>query len=277
MMSKSQHDAPRLPRPNLVILGSQKSGTTSLHTYLDQHPNIFMSNPLKEPGFFMDFQWTRDYWKKKGFEIRTRHALLSSFMLHGYSNEMYFGESSTYYTIGNYSERFQIPQRIRRERPSTRFLYLIRNPFERLVSSYLHEVRMGYVDLPFSDYLSSSRGKIAIRTSQYSRQLEGYLAHFTKEQIFVGIFENMIQHPSQFLNHICRFLGIAPIKSLEVLPPQNESSNRSHFSKEQLLFNRDTYDDLLLLFTKDLQHLQEQIGCKIECWDFSSNTWSLKS
>ena len=39
-------------KPNLFIIGAAKCGTTSLHNYLNAHPQIFMS-PFKEPGFFL--------------------------------------------------------------------------------------------------------------------------------------------------------------------------------------------------------------------------------
>ena len=37
--------------PNLFIVGAPKCGTTSLHYWLSQHPEIFMSDP-KEPFYF---------------------------------------------------------------------------------------------------------------------------------------------------------------------------------------------------------------------------------
>ena len=37
--------------PNFLVLGAQKAGTTSLHKYLAQHPEIFMSRE-KEPHYF---------------------------------------------------------------------------------------------------------------------------------------------------------------------------------------------------------------------------------
>jgi hypothetical protein len=40
-------------QPNFLIAGAGKAGTTSLHQYLAQHPDIFMS-PFKEPNFFVD-------------------------------------------------------------------------------------------------------------------------------------------------------------------------------------------------------------------------------
>ena len=39
--------------PNLLIVGAAKSGTTSLHNYLNQHPDIFMCDP-KEPHFLIN-------------------------------------------------------------------------------------------------------------------------------------------------------------------------------------------------------------------------------
>src|SRR5436190_811051 len=41
----------RMALPSFFVVGAAKSGTTSLHVYLDQHPDIFMSKP-KEPFFF---------------------------------------------------------------------------------------------------------------------------------------------------------------------------------------------------------------------------------
>ena len=41
-----------MSKPNFLVVGAQKSGTTSLYSYLKQHPQIYMS-PLKEPHFFV--------------------------------------------------------------------------------------------------------------------------------------------------------------------------------------------------------------------------------
>jgi len=37
--------------PNFFIVGAPKAGTTSLHNYLKEIPQIFMS-PIKEPHYF---------------------------------------------------------------------------------------------------------------------------------------------------------------------------------------------------------------------------------
>ena len=53
---------------NLLIVGAQKAGTTSLHYALNQHPAIFMTNPIKEPGYFLPFPVMQAYFGKKGIE-----------------------------------------------------------------------------------------------------------------------------------------------------------------------------------------------------------------
>ncbi len=52
--------------PNLLIIGAAKCGTTSLHFYLDQHPDVFMARPDRQaPGARkeMRFFW-RDDWQR---------------------------------------------------------------------------------------------------------------------------------------------------------------------------------------------------------------------
>ena len=52
---------------NLFILGAQKCATTSLHNYLCSHPSIFMSNPIKEPGYFIFHEHMEKNFIKKIF------------------------------------------------------------------------------------------------------------------------------------------------------------------------------------------------------------------
>ena len=50
----------RSHRPNFFLVGSMKSGTTSLHRYLKSHPEIFMTEDPKEPSYFLDLEQLRD-------------------------------------------------------------------------------------------------------------------------------------------------------------------------------------------------------------------------
>ena len=48
-----------MTKPDFIIIGAAKSGTTTLYEYLCRHPQIFMSTP-KEPDFFsLDQNYTK--------------------------------------------------------------------------------------------------------------------------------------------------------------------------------------------------------------------------
>ena len=47
-------------KPNFIIIGAMKAATTSLYTYLKQHPDVFMT-AIKEPMFFNNFQKPNNY------------------------------------------------------------------------------------------------------------------------------------------------------------------------------------------------------------------------
>ena len=82
------------PLPNFLIIGAQKSGTTSLYEYLRWHPDIFMSFPMKEPGLFLGTRGARSLWAHKGIDVPSLRHLLDQHMLHGHRGERLFGEAS---------------------------------------------------------------------------------------------------------------------------------------------------------------------------------------
>ncbi len=47
-------------KPNFIIIGAMKAATTSLYTYIKQHPDIFMTK-VKEPMFFNNFNQNTDF------------------------------------------------------------------------------------------------------------------------------------------------------------------------------------------------------------------------
>ena len=80
--------------PNLIVIGGQKCATTSLHYYLNLHPQISMSRE-KELNFFSERNWHKGIeWYKSNFTGRTK--------IHG--------ESSPSYT--NYPFNKEVPKRL---------------------------------------------------------------------------------------------------------------------------------------------------------------------
>ena len=50
----------KIIKPNFIIIGAMKAATTSLYTYLKQHPDVFMTS-IKEPMFFNSLNTENDF------------------------------------------------------------------------------------------------------------------------------------------------------------------------------------------------------------------------
>ena len=195
------------PRPNLFIIGAMKSGTTSLHSYLRPHPQVFMSQ-LKEPGYFVEeLHWNRgEAW----YLNLVRDA----------GDAAVIGESTTDYT--KYPKYGGVPERIARFNPEARFIYIMRDPVERTISHYWHAVRHR-LRLERRDLLTAVREEPHYRdVSHYAMQLERYIRIFGQERILAVTFEEMNAQPDTLVTSIFRWLGV---DSNFVPPNLDERSN----------------------------------------------------
>lgn len=178
--------------PNLIVIGGQKCGTTSLHNYLATHPQIAMSQ-RKELDFFTSWGRRRGLaWYEQHF---TRRAPVR-------------GESSPAYTA--WPHILGVPEAIHETLGEVRLIYLVRDPVDRVVSEYLHAVGHGQerrsllrvaADPSFeqSPYVAKSR---------YAMQLGRYLDLFDASQLLVLTQEALSQERLATLRTVFRFLGV---------------------------------------------------------------------
>ena len=199
--------APR--RPNLFIIGAMKSGTTTLHEYLDSHPQIAMSR-IKEPGYFVE-------------ELTQRQGedwYLNLFEQDG--SFRYRGESSTHYTkLPVYRG---VAERLFRFNPDARLIYIMRNPIERLVSHYWHNVRDPVYGRERRALLKAVRKRPDyLAFGDYAMQLEPYINLFGRDALYALTFEALIQDPQRELERLYDWLGLPshPIEG-EALKAHNQ-------------------------------------------------------
>jgi hypothetical protein len=178
-------------RPNLFIIGAMKSGTTSLHSYLHSHPDIFMSSP-KELKHFLKTEYS-----SKG------HSEYLSFFA-GSEDMRYRGESSTDYTKLPFFPN--VAKRIYDFNAEIRLIYLMREPFERSVSQYRHQVRMGRESRKLFAALNSPSDYLT--NSHYAMQLRPYFDLFGKDSVFLCTFEVFIKEPQSICSQIFKWLEI---------------------------------------------------------------------
>lgn len=185
-----------LRKPNLFIIGAMKSGTTSLHEYLDTHPQIAMSR-IKEPGYFVEELSLHkgEQWYLSLFEQAVRYR--------------YVGESSTHYT--KLPAYLGVAQRLYRFNPEVRLIYIMRNPFDRLVSHYWHAVRDIHHGGELRPLLKAVQEKPDyLAFGDYATQLRPYVELFGMDAIHTLTFEALIEDPQRELDRIYRWLDLAP-------------------------------------------------------------------
>ena len=98
--------------------------------------------------------------------------------------------------------------------PDARFIYLMRNPVDRVISHYWHGVKYGDER---NDILAAIKKRQEyICFSDYAAQLEPYIERFGLDKIYTLTFESFINNPVSELKCLFDWLGVdanIPIKS----------------------------------------------------------------
>ena len=189
--------------PNLLVIGAQKCGTTSLHRYLDLHPEIAMSEP-KELDFFVEHE-DRPHHVANG----NWHRGVEWYASHFPDDVPVRGESSPNYTA--YPNVKQIPERAAAIVPDASLIYMVRDPIERIVSHYLHRVGASRERRPLEETLADierGTGMVFVDRSRYFMQVERWLEHFPRERLLVLDQEDLKADRAGTLRRVFRFLGV---------------------------------------------------------------------
>ena len=177
--------------PNLIVIGGLKCGTTSLHHYLNLHPEIAMSRP-KELNFFVaELNWELGPdWYASHFD---RAAAVR-------------GETSPHYTN---MPRFEgVAERMRATLgDDARLIYMVREPLERILSHYLHNLGGGYESRSIEQALSDPDSAYVAR-SRYAMQLRPYLDAFDRERILIVANEDLAGRREQTVRQVFEFCGV---------------------------------------------------------------------
>lgn len=203
----------KLVLPNFFIIGSPKCGTTSLHNYLADHPEISMSEP-KEPRTFSSARWREE---------------LGDFaqMLDGSASVR--GESST--TYSRWPAIQFVPERIASSCPEAKLVYVVRDPIDRVVAQYserysqMQELRslrgaLWDLDQPANYYVAPSR---------YATQLERWLEHFPSERILVVDQIDLRDDRAKTVREVLEFLEVEP-----TVPTGVEAEFNTNAEKERM-------------------------------------------
>lgn len=184
-----------MPLPDFIIIGAQKCGTSSLHTYLDEHPDIQMSIEKEVQYFSEPWRWELGLdWYKSRFP----------------EGPGLKGEASPQYTW--YPHYNKSAERMAGLLPDIKLIYMVRDPITRMASQYQDWVAQFWERGSFEDAMQDveqwpHRYRV---TSSYWYQLEHYLKYYKPEQIKIVALEDLSKDTAVTMKGILEFLGVDP-------------------------------------------------------------------
>ncbi|MDJ1170873.1 sulfotransferase domain-containing protein [Roseofilum sp. BLCC_M154] len=192
-----------------LIIGAQKSGTTSLYHHLIEHPGIGSATEKELHFFSLHFDrgvsWYEAQFPQPGMR----------------------GEASPYYLYHPLA-----PQRVHQCYPNVKLIVLLRDPVKRAISHYYHEVRWGFETLGLEEAIASEpqrlQGEVAkiqanplyhsfnhrhysyLDRGLYLDQLLRWYEYFPSEQFLILLAEDFYSHPQAIANQVYEFLELPP-------------------------------------------------------------------
>jgi len=201
--------------PSFIIIGAGKSGTTALHHFLSEHPEVFMT-PVKETNFF-ELEGMPVLSDPTDDPERLYHYPQSINNWNDY-NALFaqagdvkaIGEASPMYLYGK-----RAPQHIHDKLPNVKLVAILREPVDRLYSRWLHLLRDG------NDPIGSFEGCMdresiwwkrndLIQEGLYGTHIKRYVDLFTPDQLKIFLHDDLKHNPQQVMKELFEFIGVDP-------------------------------------------------------------------
>ena len=241
-------------RPNFIIIGSQKSGTTSLASYISQHPQVLPA--IKKETHF----WSREF--NQGIDWYLAH-----FPPIPKSQNLITGEATPNYLVTD-----KIPERIYSLLPNIKLLVILRNPVDRAFSQYHHWQRLNLEKRSFEVAINQELEILKTTPKQpqgdrkywrlsgnyigrgvYIEFIQKWMGLFPKKQFLILRGEDLYQTPDNTMKQVFDFLGLPEHK----LAKYKKLNSGSYTPISDLLRQR-----LSKYFQPHNQRLEEYLGIK---------------
>ena len=211
---------------DLMIIGAQKAGTTSLQNYLNEHPEI-LGHPQIEFGFFKD-----DAMYANGYE--------KEFSRHFTAGNINTAKAVVAKNTGMYDSEKAL-ERLRQHNPDCKLVFIVREPVSRAYSSYSMEKFNGLLTRDFSeikDVIEEKRFddmmyRFFIRLGLYSEFLKSIYKFFPENQVKIVLFEKLGKDPAGVCREIFQWLNIDP----SFTPGTEKEYNKTQKPKSVLVSN----------------------------------------
>jgi len=214
---------------NLVVPGFPKSGTSSLHDFLDQHSDVCMSSPKESHYFAVTRQW------ELGVDFH------NSLFSHCKRQPQYYGESSTIYCICQ-----ETAKRISEQLHKPKIILLLRDPVQRLISHYNWLYKLGLETRPILEAVESNGDNFHpdkpipgsgnymayVTFSAYSVYVPMWTSVFGEGNVKLVFTNQLAESPLQTVNECFEFLGLSALSAIRD-KRENKTSDARHMIRRK--------------------------------------------
>jgi len=200
-------------KPNFFMVGAPRCATTTMYTYLKQHPDIYLSL-LKEPIYFGS-DLTR-----QPLAVSDLASYLSLF--DGAGDAQVIGEGSVFYLMST-----RAAEELKQFSPAARILIMLRDPVDMMHSLHALYVRTRNEELEDFDAALAAEADRAegrrlpprcyfpeglqyTRQARYAEPVERFLRVFGRDQVHVVVFDDLVRDTAGEYRRLLAFLGVAP-------------------------------------------------------------------
>lgn len=188
-------------RPTFICIGAGKAGTTWLWEMLRQHPDLFLPD-VKEIDWFNEISF-------EGSDVRNpNHAKSVEWYLSHFDDArpgQVSGEISPSYLWDATAARS-----IHDFDPDMKVLVMLRDPVERLFSSYLYGKQKGAIGRHLTFEEALVRVDYLLGRAAYCPGLHRYLDLFDRAQVKAVFHDDLVVDPVALLEEIEAFIGVPP-------------------------------------------------------------------
>lgn len=232
--------------PNFFLIGTVKGGTTSLHRYLDQHPDIYLS-PIKEVNFFSKDDihpehFSRDYRHDVNIDLKAylqsdmQHPIHIAHVTQEDDYRQLFRNAKNEKAIGEMSLSYMLypsaPRAIAARYPKAKIMAMLRNPADRAFSQYIMNLGQGktleknFLKEITEDDQRDPKGwgvnHQYLFIGHYYQQLKRYYDLFPSDQIKIFLFDDYAANPDKVVSEMFEFLGVNPHFKADTSEKANE-------------------------------------------------------
>ncbi|MFN3939915.1 MAG: sulfotransferase family protein [Chitinophagales bacterium] len=233
--------------PTFLVVGAVKAGTTALHAYLQQHPEIYMS-PVKETNYFSDADMQFAH-----FNIDYRQDInhnLQKYLAGPMEKKIHIAHIRTWEqynqlfknvqqqsAIGEVSNSYlycpSTAKAIKAKLPDVKIVMILRNPVDRLYSQYLMNLKLGKITgkslLQEIEHDQNKKIKgwgvshLYLEVGMYYGQVKKYMENFSADKMHIMWYDDYKNNPSEAMRSVFTFLGVDPEFKLDMTQRYNEA------------------------------------------------------